>query len=290
MVGRILTQNIFRIHYKMRELVCILLCIVLIIYIPLVCVSRRSGTIFTCTTFFDFQKQDKWEPFCHAMDSILEHHSRHTLARIDRWLIVNEYAETPTCDWAERLRLRYPYMVMIQKNEHQKGQAASMNIILEEIRPYEYWIHWEDSWFPKRECLQRAFDVMDSTDITQLQMTQHTDAPNWLDKGEHRAECTPAVCRIYASDNMSPFLRQDVSTVWDTFDETIRYWPLYSLLPSINRASFYTFGYFSTDPALWPILFEWDFARRWYWRGGTKAVLPDGPVLRKKTHVSTYTK
>ena len=274
----------------MRTIVfCIFVISILIVLIVLY-TTRRTGTIMTCTTFFDFAKQDKWEPFCYAMDSILAQHSRTTLNRIQRWLIVNEYSETPTCDWAERLRLRYPFMEMIQKTAKQKGQAASMNIILNEIRPYDLWIHWEDAWFPKRECLQRAFDIMDTTDITQLQMTQHKDVPNWLDKGEHRIECTPSVCRIYASDNIEQFLHKEPTELHDSWDESMRYWPLYSLLPSINRASFYTFGTFSTDPALWPVIFEWDYARRWYLRGGKKAVLPDGPVIRRKNHVSTYSR
>ena len=272
----------------MQRTFAILLCIFVIIVVSLLYSTRRSGTIFTCTTFFDFQKQDKWEPFCHAMDSILAMHSRNTLARIDRWLIVNEYSEMPQCDWAERLRLRYPFMELIQKTEAQKGQAASLNIILDEIRPYEYWIHWEDAWFPRRECLQRAFDIMDTTDIVQLQMTQHKDAPNWLDAGEHRVEYNPSFCRIYASDKMPPYLLREPASLKENWDESMQFWPLYSLLPSVNRASHYTFGYFSPDPALWPILFEWDYARRWYWNGGKKAVLPDGPVIRKTTHISTY--
>jgi hypothetical protein len=67
-------------------------------------------------------------------------------------------------------------------------------------------------------------------------------------------------------------------------------WPLYSLLPSINRVELYRrVGSFSTDPALWPIKFEWDFGKRWFLGGGTKAVLPDGPVVRdEKGHKSTY--
>jgi hypothetical protein len=177
---------------------------------------------------------------------------------------------------------------MIQKTANQQGQASSMNIILDEIRPYKYWIHWEDSWFPRRECLQRAIDIMDTTDITQLQMTQHKEVPNWLDEGEHRVECNPAFCRIYASEKIAPFLQQEPAELRNRWDDSMRYWPLYSLLPSINRASFYTYGYFPTDPSLWPILFEWDYARRWYWRGGKKAVLPDGPVIRRKNHISTY--
>ena len=223
--------------------------------------QKRSGTIFTCTTFFDFKKQNKWELFCSSMDSILAHHSRTTLERIDRWLIVNEYSETPSCNWAERIRVRYPFMEFIQKKANQRGQAASMNIILDAIVPYTYWIHWEDAWFPKRECLQRAFDIMDTTDITQLQMTQHKDVPNWLDEGEHRIDCNPSYCRISASENMGPFLSQEPAVAREQWDTTMQYWPLYSLLPSINRASMYTFGYFSTDPALWPVMFEWDYAR-----------------------------
>jgi len=66
-------------------------------------------------------------------------------------------------------------------------------------------------------------------------------------------------------------------------------WPLYSLLPSINRVRDYLWlGEFSEDPALWPVKFEWDYARRWWARGNKKAVLSDGPVYRPGKHISTY--
>ena len=51
----------------------------------------------------------------------------------------------------------------------------------------------------------------------------------------------------------------------------------------------YNFGGFSTDPKLWPFIFEFHFAKKWLKNGGIKAVLTNGPVTRDDdNHVSTY--
>lgn len=253
-------------------------------------VLRTPRCIFTCTTFFDFAKQDKWAAFCRAMDSLLEE-TPDTLGQIHEWLIVNEYSSTQKQDWAATVKQRYPFMTFIQKTEAQKGQAASMNLILEAIQPYELWIHWEESWFCRAPVLQRALTVMraDPT-IAQLQFTQLKNAPNWMDEtvdpDRIRCETLQGVefCRIAPSRDVMSFLSRDPHDVEGPFFAN---WPLYSLLPSINRVSANRVGPFSTDPTLWPIKFEWDYARRWFLAGGTKAVFPDGPVIRTE-HVSTY--
>ena len=37
------------------------------------------------------------------------------------------------------------------------------------------------------------------------------------------------------------------------------------------------------------MLSEWDFGRRWFLAGNTKAILPDGPIMRdEKNHISTH--
>ena len=250
---------------------------------------RRQGTIFTCTTFFDFEKHDRWSSFCRAIDAILEKETPETLSKISRWVVVNEYSEKPKEDWTRKVREKYPFIEVIQKSEFSKGQAASMNLILDILLPYKYWIHWEDTWYPRTSCLGRAFTIMDSTNIIQLQMTQHKEKPNWLDVEEERIHCTDGFCRIDASKDVSSYMNM---SPYGRFEKGVfENWPLYSLLPSINRAAFYRrLGHFSTDPKLWPIKFEWDYARRWYLAGGTKAVLEDGPVIRKNDHVSTYQK
>lgn len=255
--------------------------------------TRQKRILFTCTTFFDFAKQDRWATFCRAMDSILAQHTPQSLSKIHTWLIVNEYSPEPKKDWSVLLKERYPFMRLIQKGPEAKGQARSMNIILSEVPNYDYWIHWEDTWYARSPFLDRALDVMDETNITQLQLTQLRDKPNWLDSQNHPHTCSAtssgtAYCLIFPSPRTFEFLARDAHEVKGEF---YRHWPLYSLLPSINRCRQYRFGGFSTDPTLWPVKFEWDFGRRWIRAGCTKGVLPDGPVIRdNKNHVSTYTK
>ena len=274
-----------RIHY-FYVLVTVLLCAVAILVYP-----TKQRTIFTCTTFFDFKKQDKWVAFCRAMDSIIEQHTPETLQRIDRWLIVNEYDPNPAHDWTQRVKERYPFMEVIQKGPEEKGQAASMNMILRQTAGYKYWIHWEEAWYCRRPCMDRMFDVMESTNISQLQVTQLTDKPNWLDSTYHpralrQTDRGTEYYEIRAAAGTAESIKRPIS---EFADDCFGRWPLYSLLPSINRVSHNRIGDFTTDPRRWPIVFEWDYGRRWLQAGNTKAVLPDGPVIRDNAaHKSTY--
>lgn len=254
-------------------------------------VLKPKTTIFTCTTFFDFEKQDKWAAFCKAMDSILQQHDEQTLNKINKWFIVNEYSAKPKADWAKQVKEKYPFVEFIQKGPEQKGQAASMNIILKEIKPYTYWIHWEETWYCRRPCLDRMFDAMETFQPSQLQCTQHKEKPNWLDSDKHprvlvETEKGTAMYWIMPSPGTNEYMKK---SAYDFNTDYIGKWPLYSLLPSINKVSHNTVGEFSTDPKLWPFKFEWDYGRRWFSAGGTKAVLPDGPVVRDNSaHKSTY--
>jgi hypothetical protein len=252
----------------------------------------HQTTIFTCTTFFDFEKQDKWAAFCKAMDSILQQHDAETLGKINKWIIVNEYSPNPKRDWSTTVSERYPFCVLIQKGPSQKGQAASLNILLEYVQYFTYWIHWEETWYCRRPCLDRMFDVIESTEISQLQVTQHKEKPNWLDSDAHPRELleTPrgtAYYRIRPSPGTDEFCKKPIT---EYNNEFIGRWPLYSLLPSINRCSAVkSLGEFTTEPKYWPFKFEWDYGRRWLLAGNTKAVLPDGPVVRNNSaHKSTY--
>ena len=253
----------------------------------------HESTIFTCTTFFDYEKQDKWEVFCKAMDSIREKHDPATLQSISRWLVVNEYSATPKKDWAPLMRERYPFIEFIQKDKEHKGQANSMNIILTRIKPYRYWIHWEEAWYCRKPCIDRMFDIIRSTDVTQLQVTQLNKVPNWLDSSKHpRALMKTSGGIEYFVISPSPGTDEYLTKSVTEFNgDFFGHWPLYSLLPSMNRVNGYNIGTFSTDPKLWPIKFEWDFARRWLAANNKKAVLPDGPVIRDESkHRSTYSK
>ena len=252
--------------------------------------------IFTCTTFFDFEKQNKWNCFCNAIDSILEKHTQDDLNKINKWIITNEYSEFPKRDWVAAVHEKYPFIEVIQKTKENIGQAHSLNIILEKIKKYTYWIHWEESWYCKSSCLNRMLDVIHNTNIMQLQCTQQNGTPSWIDSNSHPRELNKTTngtefYKIHPSYGTYEYLQEQTSKFDNSYVENIGKWPLYSLQPSINRVSCYTFGDFSTNPEHWPFRFEWDFGRRWLLAGNTKAVLPDGPIMRdEKNHKSTWKK
>ena len=255
-------------------------------------VQNRGKNIWTCTTYFDFKDGLRWDSFVQALDSIQTLHRPETLAHIHRWIVVNEYCANPKQNWKALIQEKYPYVEFIQKGPTEKGQARSINIILEKIRGCNYWVQWEDTWVCRRSCLDRAFAVMDARpEITQLQMTYHKGVVNWMDVENSRIHCekVPAdYCMIDPSPKTQDTLDYDS---YNLSKDIFPAWPLYSLLPSINRAAFYEdLGPMNEDPTLWPIKFEWDYARRWFRAGGIKAVLEDGPVYRpnEKNHTSTY--
>ncbi len=262
---------------------------------------KLETVIFTCTTFFDFENQNKWNSFCFAIDSILEKHKQKNLNKINKWIIVNEYSEFPKRDWIAVVREKYPFIEVIQKTKENTGQAHSLNIILEKIKKYTYWIHWEESWYCKSSCLNRMFDVIHNSNITQLQCTQFNGVTNWMNSNYHPRELNKTAngtefYEIHPMHGTYEYL-QAQSSKFEQFPETnnysieFGYWPMYSLLPSINRVSCYTFGDFSTNPKHWPFRFEWDFGRRWLLAGNKKAVLSDGPIMRdEKNHKSTWSK
>jgi hypothetical protein len=242
--------------------------------------------IFTCTTFFDFKTGDRWDRFCAAIDSLARYHTPQTLSRIGRWVVINEYSPNPKADWCRRVEERYPWMECIQKGAYQKGQARSMNLCLSLIGGSRFWIHWEEAWEVRATFLDDAFRAMEESDITQLQFTYNKGTVNWLDVAQERIHCAERVCRIDPAPDTAEQIQKGP---YELDEPMMKAWPLYSLLPSINRVrNYFWLGEFSEDPALWPVKFEWDYARRWWARGNKKAVLMDGPVYRPGQHISTY--
>jgi len=134
-------------------------------------------------------------------------------------------------------------------------------------------------------------DIIQSTELSQVQCTQLKEKPNWLDSDTHPRRLLKtgkgtAFYEIGASPGTKSYLKKSIDEYGGDF---IPHWPLYSLLPSINRVKHNCLGEFSTKPEHWPFRFEWDYGRRWLLAGNTKAVLPDGPVVRDNSaHKSTY--
>lgn len=265
--------------------------LVLIIFLFFTIINKKKNKkiIFTCSTFFDFKDNVRWEKFNKTIETLQYHHSPETLSKIDKWVIVNEYSENHNQNWEKLMKEKYPDMIFIQKKENEKGQAYSLNMILKEIKNYDYWIHWEETWQVRYPFLEKAFSIMNNNNsITQLQFTFHNGCVNWLNVEKERIHCynNPYEYCIIDGPSDNSFMNYDP---YNLPNSAFDLWPLYSLLPSINRVKFYNkLGEFSEDPKLWPLKFEWDYARRWYSNGGKKAVLKDGPVYRPDKHMSTY--
>jgi hypothetical protein len=222
-----------------------------------------SDVIFTCTTFLS--KPNKLE----NLHVVLE---RLPLTNIDTFLVVNEYDPESSVDYGVILAEKYPHVKFFQKGKDDAGQAKSLNFILTNIRPYKYWIHWEESWESEFHWIQQAISIMDTNPwITQLQLT-----PDWLTQ---RGNSHEGFKEVYVDP------AYDSNTKWWDLEK----WPLYSLRPSINRVANYAgLGTFDERPEKWPVEFEFDYARNWHASGMRKAVLIPPVAFRQANHVSTY--
>lgn len=237
--------------------------------------------VFTCTSFLDFDDGDRWERLCRALDTLFKLHSRVALARIRSMHVINEFSDKPKRDWTRLMAQRFPTVHFIAKTEADRGQARSLNMLRTYWQDATYWIHWEECWESERPWLEDALTLMETTDLSQLQLTRRCDTTAWLDTENPRTH-EGRLVRIHALPLTAYPLHKCALRV------NLFPWPLYSLQPSINRVSFFRkLGRFNEHPALWPWRFEWDMARRWLLAGGVKGVFVDGPVVRGPNYTST---
>jgi len=253
----------------------------------------ECALIYTATTFLSLP--NKLDNFVSAIGCFLSIHSRKELECIKRFVIINEYDADETQDHAGNLARRLamyqhdnvPFEIeIIQKCRQDAGQVKSLNMIVEMIQSYKYWIHWEESWFCSAPFIHKVVRVMEESNADQLQLTDE-----WYDAIV--ANKTTKLCSIaYHIVERDPAIMVWLHSI-DSKDQTllnVKKWPLYSLRPSINRVAFITrIGCFDENPMLLPPWrTEWEYAVRWYQSGGTKAIL-SAPIARRFTnHKSTY--
>ena len=68
-------------------------------------------------------------------------------------------------------------------------------------------------------------------------------------------------------------------------------WPSYSLRPSLTQVSFLKGNphlIFNTNPAWFPVAFEFDFSNQWQLSGGSMCAVIQEAVVRQEGHTSTY--
>lgn len=252
---------------------------------------RDCSVILTVSSFMS--RGNRRAELLACVSSILARHAEDECAVVREIVVINEYDANRSEDFGPAVRALSPRIEFVQKGPDQHGQAHTLNMILDRIGGYEHWIHWEESFVCTRPFLARAIDVMLSTELTQLSLTTH-----WLNVGSDRlpSRITPAGTRhvqVLSHPRTESLVRE--TDVWSGFDRLINRagygaaWPLYSLVPSINRAKFcLDVGRFNEDPRLWPVKFEWDYGKRWLLRGATKGVLTPHAAEVQPNHVSTY--
>lgn len=249
--------------------------------------THRPSIVWTCTTFFDFQKEDKYTAFHRGLTSLLSLHTKATLNQISKWIVINEYAEPENrkgVDWAVKIRHDFPFVTFIQKGPTEYGQPRSINKLFDMIRGYTYVIWWEESWFATEPFLDTAIRVMNTTQITQLQFTRTKEEGVNFSKNLRKI-CNRDYCIV--SKNI-PVIEPSLEGILNDYEKYLVNWPLYSLRPSINRITDAPKRYFVIDTpnCLYP---EYEYAYRWFLSPRTiKGYLVRGPVSRDDAHVHTY--
>ena len=269
----------------------LLLILATILMLIFVSKQRQKDTIFTCTTFFDCPKRDSWAMFQRGMNGLL--YDPYFPTRIDKIIVINEYSANPRANWGKLIKQQFPSVLFLQKGHTDAGQARSFNMLMPYIKQYKYWLHWEESWYPSRPFLEQAFLIMDTdkANITQLQFTKDEKGKtDWMtnkeDRRTHKMIDDVHYCIIHPTEKID---RNQGYDKIKTSEQAVHYWPLYSLRPSLNRVAFYhNMQPFSENKFNPPLTAEYDYALKWYKKGGVKAVFANGPVTRSADYVSTH--
>ena len=220
-----------------------------------------------------------------AISSLFARHGPEERSLLGERLVVNEFDAGRQEDFAPLVRQLDPAIQFIQKTEADRGQARTLNMILDRLQWYDLWIHWEETWMCVRPFIGEAVEIMQQhPELTQLQVA-HKPEPSWT-QDRRIAKTTAGGARyeqILIGKDAERMLAVDALD-WAQVD-----WPLFSLMPGVNRAQFCRrVGRFGENARLWPVSFEFEYARRWIQRGGVKGVSVPHAAERQPGYVSTY--
>jgi hypothetical protein len=129
--------------------------------------------IFTSSVYFS--KPGRLDKFMIGFNSIPEK------KMINKFIIINEFNPDDTTDYSSIMKSNYPEVIFIQKTKEQIGQARTLNMILDFIKGYDYWIHWEETWVAKRAFISEGINILNTSNVTQLQLTN-----DWNDLSKDR--------------------------------------------------------------------------------------------------------
>lgn len=266
---------------------CLNIFIIIIIFLITLVILLKTGkkedykeekkVLFTCTSYLALD--NKFEELYKGLFLFFKLNDYNS---VNEFIIINEYSEINTTDKINYLKEKFPQIQFIQKKKEERGQAYSLNIIINYLKEknYDYWIQWEESWFPNRKFLKDAINIMNKSNIDQLQFTN-----DWFDIEEERKHYFKKYIEI---DKISGNYSDENINFWN-WRTDIRKWPLYSLRPCINRVkTMLPIGYFNNSPEKWPVQFEFEYAYKWVQQGLRKGIMRNPPVERKKNHKSSY--
>lgn len=239
-----------------------------------------GDTLFTCTSYITLP--NKFEELDRALSTFFKYNNSN---RIREFILINEY--DPISDYLiEKIKNKYPNIIIWNKSEDQKGQAKSLNMVIDYLKQnnYKYWLHWEESWYCLDRFIDKMLNIMDNNNINQfslrynlfeiLSKENRLDFLDYVDYDDH-TEIIPKDINRY-----------DVKTPWYN---NLCNWPLFSLMPGIDKVdTILKTGYFSTDSEKWPIIFEYEFACEWIKHINRIAGFKKEYISRNSDHKSTY--
>lgn len=249
----------------------------------------ENNILFSCTTYL--KNDEKYKILKRTLDSFIKF-NKDDLHLINEFVILMEYTENNK-KYLSKLKERYQNFTFIAKNKNQKGQAKSLNIIIDKLKDYKLWLHFEDSWYSIGPILKKATDTINSNGINYIQLIKKDNIYNIPEINNDYLECK------MINDYKTIEINETLNNLWkyweiNEFDWSIwknnGWWPLFSLTPLlINTNIILNTGYFSDDTNKWPFQFEFEWSLKWIRRNKIKlCVFKDINIIRDDNHVSTY--
>tara|TARA_Y100000389_G_C17451110_1_gene514865 strand:+ start:156 stop:2255 length:2100 start_codon:yes stop_codon:yes gene_type:complete len=253
-------------------------------------INNHKQILFSCTTFL---KDDiNYKRLNRTLDTFLEY-NKADLHLIDKFIIVMEYSLLNN-KYINELKNKYYMMTFIIKTEDKKGQATSINMIIDNLSGYKYWLHWEESWYSIGPILKNTYLRMETSDINNLQLTKREvlyDMP--IIENEY-INCTILGNQykvIKANTKLKELWRYwEINDLDFTVWKNVGFWPFYSLTPSMSKVNtIVKTGYHNQDIIKWPFQFEFEWALKWIRRNDIVVGIPINiNVTRDDNHNSSY--
>ena len=252
--------------------------------------NTGKNILFSCTTYL--KDDNKYKTLIRTLDTFITY-NKDDLHLINEFIILMEYSALNDT-YINELESKYKMMTFIKKKEHQKGQAKSLNMIIDKLTDYKYWLHWEDSWYSIGPTLKEIHYIMQHTEINNFQLIKREILYNMPIVNNEYINCKIKDELKYIKANTK---LKELWRYWEINDFDWSIWkdvglyPLFSLTPSINKVStILKTGYFTIDEEKWPFQFEFEWALKWVRRNNIiVGINKDIKVVRDDTHVSTYT-